>query len=143
MCTPSALSQMIRQKNDHALCLRGSDDGSRTRCPNIGGWYKQWLLSIPRLQGRGRLATWIFRSIPSSEAAIQYSLGRQPGDSPRGNGPTATRTEGARSLFELIPNLIARRKPPVRLGIDGYYYALSVLGVWFIAFPRASAWLAP
>ena len=98
---------------------------------------------VGELRSRGRLATWIFRSIPSSEAAIQYSLGRQPGESPRGNGPTATRTEGARSLFELIPNLIARRKPPVRLGIDRYYYALSALGVWFIAFPRAGAWLAP
>src|SRR3982074_862846 len=40
-----------------------------------------------RLGGRGRLATWIFRSIPSSEAAIQDSLGRQPGDSPRGKWP--------------------------------------------------------
>ena len=78
-----------------------------------------------------------FGPIPSSEAAIQESLGRQPGDSPRGNGPRATRTEGARSLFELIPNIIARRKPP--LGIDRYCYALSALGVWFIAFPRAGA----
>src|ERR1700716_186800 len=32
------------------------------------------------LRSRGRLATWIFRSIPSSEAAIQYSLATALGE---------------------------------------------------------------
>ena len=54
-------------------------------------------------------------------------------------GEMAAERRALKVRVELIPNIIARRKPPVRLGIDRYYYALSALGVWVIAFPRASA----
>jgi hypothetical protein len=42
--------------------------------------------------------------------------------------PTAT--SALATAPELIPTIIARRKPPLTLGIDRYCYALSALGVW-------------
>ena len=75
----------------------------------VGGWKAvrclTWRAAVPR---SGEWETDSGRLVSSSEAAIQESLGRQAlGKRP----PETTRTEGACSMFELIPNISLGIRP--------------------------------